>query len=69
MKIDISEIICIIFVSVFLGFGIGLEFCDHELTDYFLEHNLAHYNPKTGDFVKDSLNFRNDTIFIIRKEN
>lgn len=39
------------------------------MNNYLLENNLAHYNSKSGMLVKDSLNFRNDTIFIIRKEN
>ncbi len=69
MKINILEIICIIFVSGVLGFYIGLYVYHNASLDYLLEKNLAHYDSKSGELVMDSLNFRNDTIFIIRKEN
>ena len=33
-----------------------------------VEFNLAHYDGKTKEFVADSLEFKNDTIIIRKKD-
>lgn len=61
-------IVCLIAIGFWAGaithkFAVGST---RERT--MVEFNIAHYNEKTKEFVADSLEFKNDTIIIRKKD-
>lgn len=63
-----------ILVVSMIAIGFFMGACTHKFATgntretTMVEFNIAHYNEKTKEFVADSLEFKNDTIIIRKKD-